>query len=511
MKHHQMFLVVMLSNFHNVYHSFFQESNDTLELQGKFVSIIEEMLEEIPKRVFHIDLHSDLQLLKSFIDHPCGNHSSAMNLSASDTSETESVKVCLQGRLIKVRSQLFYLNGTGLLHPELKLLAIKLNDSTSSGLDKIESWLSSFLAGQRKKWLQDHKLAFKKLTVGNSSRILKKYFLKEMEIIKNASYILSKISIDYDKGRLTEASKVFIPSEAEVKDVDRALSRIQESIVLKRPGFNDFLAKECSLIKRPERSCSYFNCNEKKVKEKIEYLKLLYNKWRIEEEMEYVKIIRSLVFDYAGIRFISDCLRRAKSEAATNKCWVIREMGYIVQRVVSSKNQNIMAELMESRKNIGTLDHEWQTMKQKEFTCDCEEGEFRIIVSTGTEKEISCRECPVGMYNSARGTSLWILESKLDSYYLDRYENQIFKVHNFLLTFLVTWLVGLSTKNVHSATFCNSGSCRHRFESVNDFFRILVILVILVALKFRRKDVALFSSTCTCQNRIQYIQCIQYT
>ena len=186
-------------------------------------------------------------------------------------------------------------------------------------------------------------------------------------------------------------------------------------------------------------------------------------------------------------------------------------MGYIVQRVVSSKNQNIMAELMESRKNIGTLDHEWQTMKQKEFTCDCEEGEFRIIVSTGTEKEISCRECPVGMYNSARGTSLWILESKLDSYYLDRYENQIFKVHNFLITFLVTWLVGLSTKNVHSATFCNSGSCRHRFESVNDFFRILVILVILVALKFRRKDVALFSSTCTCQNRIQYIQCIQYT
>ena len=481
-----------------------------MEFQAKFVSIIEEVLEDIPKRVFHIDLHSDLQLLKSFIDHPCGNHSSAMNLSASDTSETESIEVCLQGRLIKVRSQLiFVVNGTGLLYPEMKFLAIKLNDSTSSGLDKIESWLSSFLEGQRKKWLQDHKLAWTKLTVGNSSRILNEYFLEELELIKNVSYILSKISIDYDKGRLTQASKLFVPSEAEVKDVDRALSRIQESIVLKRPGFNDFLAKECILIKRPERSCSYFTCDEKKVKEKIEYLKLLYNKWRIEEEMEYIKIIRSLVFDYEGIRFISDCLRRAKWEAATNKCWVIREMGYVVQRA-RTKNQNIMAELMESRKNIGTLDNEWQTMKQKEFTCNCVEGEFRLVVSKGTEKEISCRECPVGMYNSAGGTSWWILESKLDSYYLDRYENQICKVHIFLVTsfrhiFFVTWLVGSSIKNVHSGSFRNSGSCRHRFECVA-FFRILVILVIIIALK---THATLFSLTC--QNRIQRNQCIQYT
>ena len=271
---------------------------------------------------------------------------------------------------------------------KMEILSTKLNLSLTT-INEMEAWLQAVFKSRNDHWREWNELANQGLKTG----LLDEIAPKEIDLIRNVSYILTKISVDYDKGRFLPTSwfepTVSVDHFPPVEDVQCALTKIHRLVAFELPQL--FITNNFTHFKVVNRNCSF----------------LVWDKERLAENLGHITSPLLVGLNYYSLMFIIDCLRRAHSEATENDCWLIWDESSFRLRSLWGRDEELDEKLDQFSHYLtvqyNTRNSIFEIEKKKESTCNCQMNEFGTVVSNGTEKEIICQECPRGTFNKKLG------------------------------------------------------------------------------------------------------------
>ena len=346
--------------------------------ESELVSAIIEIIDGIPDEHITRDVREHLQQIVE--DHPCGD--AALTTKYSTTMTKNPVHSCLQRKLLKARTVLFY----QITHKfwRLEKSGTQLIQSLKTNLDESEAKLLAVFQAKN----DERRRYFKSLAKELQKGLLDDVIPAELALIKKLPPIIAKVGVDYDKESLLPTSLLEsrnnLPS---VTDLQRDLRQIHRLVMVKQERFNGesllehFLTKECTRYRIVDRGCSHRKCDMNSIKAKVGYL----------------MTAQQIGYGWIEVACCVECLKLAMTEAEKNGCLLK------FSRPASHMNEPEPSPFPQILMNVHEQLLKWRSMEldlaRQESSCNCQKGEFKTFPSSGRVNEIVCEKCPRGTYN----------------------------------------------------------------------------------------------------------------